>query len=420
MLKAEHRLAVGRGHLDTRRALDSQGGKESIYPVKLEIYWNKKRRYYSISVDPCSKSDWEKVKAGKRLTDFQQGIHDDVQIIEAEAAKVIKELNGSFSFENFKETFFIDRSVDKNDAYAAFQAYIDKLIKEGRKSTAVSYECALTSLKKFKPSLSLDEVTPPFLQRYEDWMLGQGRSQNTIGMYLRSFRSVLNVAKSKGYIDEKSYPFGKTSHGKYQIPASQNVKKALTKEEIQLIKDYEAKPGSRAEAARDWWLFAYFTNGLNVKDIAHLKWENIDYESGMVRFVRKKTERSKKGNSRQIQAALNDFTKAVIAQYGKNGAQDDFVFPILKKRMTPDEAYNATQNFTRKINKGMKVVAEDLGITKPTTTYAARHSFATILYRSGVSVGKISSALDHSSARVTQNYLDHTTDGEVKDMASLL
>ncbi len=53
----------------------------------------------------------------------------------------------------------------------------------------------------------------------------------------------------------------------------------------------------------------------------------------------------------------------------------------------------------------MKVIASTLGIESNVTTYAARHSFATILQRSGVPISFISEALGHGNVQTTQNYL---------------
>jgi site-specific recombinase XerD len=68
----------------------------------------------------------------------------------------------------------------------------------------------------------------------------------------------------------------------------------------------------------------------------------------------------------------------------------------------------------------MKIIANDLGITRDVTTYAARHSFATILQRSGVSVEFISEALGHSNVKTTQNYLGGFEDDRKKEVAKLL
>ena len=53
----------------------------------------------------------------------------------------------------------------------------------------------------------------------------------------------------------------------------------------------------------------------------------------------------------------------------------------------------------------MKIIAKTLNILNDVTTYAARHSFATVLQRSGVGTEFISEALGHSNVKTTQNYL---------------
>ena len=53
----------------------------------------------------------------------------------------------------------------------------------------------------------------------------------------------------------------------------------------------------------------------------------------------------------------------------------------------------------------MKIIAQDLGIKNKATTYSARHSFATILQRSGVDTSFISEALGHSNVQTTADYL---------------
>ena len=68
----------------------------------------------------------------------------------------------------------------------------------------------------------------------------------------------------------------------------------------------------------------------------------------------------------------------------------------------------------------MKAIAKTLGIENDVTTYAARHSFATILQRSGASTDFISEALGHSNVRTTQNYLAGFEDEAKKDTVKAL
>ena len=116
-------------------------------------------------------------------------------------------------------------------------------------------------------------------------MLTNGNSISTVGIYLRSLRAIYNVQN----IDKSVYPFGKGKN-KYSIPTSKNTKKALAIEEIAKIYHYKAEPNSTKEMAKDYWIFLYLCNGMNVKDFCLLKWENI--ESDMLVYKRAKTERS--------------------------------------------------------------------------------------------------------------------------------
>ncbi len=54
----------------------------------------------------------------------------------------------------------------------------------------------------------------------------------------------------------------------------------------------------------------------------------------------------------------------------------------------------------------MKLIATDLGLDKNITTYTARHTFSTVLKRSGASVEFIQEALGHTGKSTTEAYLD--------------
>lgn len=54
----------------------------------------------------------------------------------------------------------------------------------------------------------------------------------------------------------------------------------------------------------------------------------------------------------------------------------------------------------------MRKIKTKLGIEKKVTTYVARHTFSTVLKRSGVSTEFIQESLGHTDIRTTENYLD--------------
>lgn len=82
-----------------------------------------------------------------------------------------------------------------------------------------------------------------------------------------------------------------------------------------------------------------------------------------------------------------------------------FIFPVLENGLDPLRERQLIQQLTQVINSHMEAIAKSLEISSDVTTYAARHSFATILQRSGASTECISEALGHSNVRTTQNYL---------------
>ena len=69
-----------------------------------------------------------------------------------------------------------------------------------------------------------------------------------------------------------------------------------------------------------------------------------------------------------------------------------------------------------KVNINLKLIAAQLGVEGNLTTYVARHSFASVLKKSGVNIALISEALGHSDIATTQIYLD-SFDNEQVDAA---
>lgn len=85
---------------------------------------------------------------------------------------------------------------------------------------------------------------------------------------------------------------------------------------------------------------------------------------------------------------------------------NNFIFPVLEPGLTPLRQYELVQLFVSFVNEWMRRIAEKLGINKKTTTYVARHTFSTVLKRSGASTEFIQEALGHTDLKTTENYLD--------------
>jgi integrase/recombinase XerD len=247
-------------------------------------------------------------------------------------------------------------------------------------------------------------------------LLAKNRSITTVGIYLRPLRAIINQAIEEGEFSREVYPFGKR---RYQIPSSRNIKKALTLDEIGRIARFQAIPGTWWERARDMFMFSYFANGINMKDILKLKYANIDGE--YVRFVRAKTHRTNRSNSTSISFHLSKELNDIINRLGnKNIQADNYIFPVLTDGITPEKEMADVQQFIQMINTYLKKIAEQVGIEKKVTTYFARHSFATVLKKSGMSPLFISESLGHTSLKTTEIYLDSFEDETKKQVSEFL
>lgn len=404
--------------MDSKKAhikviLDKRRQKKSgLYPLKLRVTFNRERRYHSLPIDDLSEEDWNKLESGSvRKIDLIE-LKNEIKEIELKGEKVAKGID-PFRFQTFEKLMFTQ--YDNMDVYGRIEEYRAKLRKNGKAGTESSYKDALNSFKKFSKKLTLDQVTVEWLQSYETWMTSQGRSKTTVGFYLRNLRNIYNEAIEDGAVPLSSYPFGKR---KYQIPKGKNIKKALTKEQVDQLAEYECNSDTFESFAKDYWMFSYLCGGINLKDIARLKFNNIDGDT--LRFMRKKTE-STSGTEVLISAPLHTKAKEIIERIGnKRVNDDDLIFPILKQGISPEEELAITRQFNKQINKYMKRIGEDLNFHLKLTFYVARHTFSTILKRKGYSTEMISEALGHTELKTTSVYLDSFEDSVKREYVDAL
>jgi integrase/recombinase XerD len=224
------------------------------------------------------------------------------------------------------------------------------------------------------------------------------RSRTTLSIYLRSLRAVFNEAIEEKEISSDIYPFGKK---RYKVPKVKNVKKALTAD--QLKKLFNAKPENEyQEKARAFWFFSYSCNGMNIKDIAELKWGALDGDT--IVYYRAKTINTAEV-IKPIIVYLNDYTISVIEKYCNDDTYpDNYIFPIISKSQSKVDQRRAIKNFTRLINQHLKKLASALELPEEISTYWARHSFATNAIRKGASMEFVSEAFNHGDLSTTKNY----------------
>jgi integrase/recombinase XerD len=197
------------------------------------------------------------------------------------------------------------------------------------------------------------------------------------------------------------YPFGRR---KYIIPTGRNMKRALNIDQIRQIFHYQTEAGSSLEKAKDFWMFSYLCNGMNMADVARLRWFNVSPDT--ISFQREKTKRTKRDKPIAIMVVRNPQINALIAKWGKAEAKtyNGYLFGILALTDQREPARLKVELFTHFVNEWMKGLGKELCFDLSVTTYVPRHSFATILVRSGAPLAMAKQTLGHASIATTEKY----------------
>lgn len=375
--------------LDTRREK-----KSGLYPIKIRVTYLRDRKYYSTGKE-LSPSAWDKLPANKSRAamETKTSIENSFNIVRDHVEAIA--FSGDFSFDNLNQRL---KKATNDTVNTAFKAKIANLKANDMIGNSMIYDTVLKGLERFAgANIPYHSITADWLKRYEKFLLSENKSYSTIGIHMRTLRAVLNEAKRVGIIKESAYPFGRD---KYEVKTAEGRKMALTLEQIGQIVRYD--DGSPATAKyRDYWLFLYLCNGINVADFVKLKYSNI--QNGEIFFVRQKTERTIR-TRKEIRAIVTEEMQAIINRWGNPPRLNSYIFPVLNGHEDAVTTKKKTQYLTRAINKRMAMIGKKLEIGN-ISTYTARHSFATVLKRSGANIAYISESLGHNSLQTTETYL---------------
>ncbi len=376
--------------LDERRALEN-----NCYPVRFRITHNRVVKYYSSGYS-FTPDEWDNLpdSRSKNNIETRNLIISGFEFIEG----FVKDLKNDFTFELLN----IRMGRGKADSvFDVFEAKKNQLYEDGKLNTSDWYKYAAKNLYDFtKKDLKFKDITVNFLNKYEKWLIENKKSYTSISMYMRALQSIVNEGIKQGYLSKNLYPFGKDKD-KYQIPSENTRKLALTLAQIKQVLDYPLVTENELRC-RDLWFFSYLCNGANIVDILQLKYSDIS--NGEVSFYRQKTI-TKTKNKQKIYATVVPEMETIINKWGNPDRKPgNYIFPILKPGLTPVEILLQTKNTTHLINDKMTKIGLALGIGK-ITTYTARHSYATVLKRSGANISYISESLGHTDLSTTENYL---------------
>ena len=401
----------------TMRADDS-------YPVKIIVYHEGDNRKYGLKKrTSLTEQEWEKVNSKNLKNENLIKIKKYIESEKRRAEDIIKLIDDSFSFDLFRSLFCPSKHISNNQQeeintlWEIWETHIKNLKKENRIGLSENYRDSLKSFKRHSPEITINEITPKYLERYEKWMIENNRSTTTISMYVRNLCAILNMAIRDNLFSKEAYPFGKKSDGKYEIPYGRNKKKAINVDFLKILKSAQCVTEEQ-EFAKDIWFFSLYCNGMNMVDIFNLKYKDI--QDDFFYFFRKKTSLTRK-NQKAIEIYISKEVHDIIAKWGNSDkSPENYVFNVFSDLMTPEEQFRVKKNKIRSINSYMKNLCKKNDLNIKISTYFARHSFATLLKNSGTSIEEIAEGLGHGDVRVTRDYLDSFPKEHKKETAKKL
>ncbi len=387
------------------------------HPLMLRIAQNGKSTYKSLKISVAAKHwDFERnvPKPNNPNKDLIQKI-----ILKTKLDYQQKILEKKANSEEFTASSLINEQKEEIKAKTVEEFYlslIEDLKQKGRIGNSYAYLNSYNTLRNFnkgkKLNYTFSHIDVSFCKKFEDWMRSKGNKDTTLSYQFRTLRATYNKAIEAKIVAREKNPFieYKLSHFN-----TKTIKRALSKNDILKIINADCTGQSKLrQLTHDLFSFSYLCGGISFVDIANLTRQNI-VENRLI-YRRQKTH----GN---INLLLSKEASTIIAKYSTYQQEAEYLFPILhcKRHITPMQKSNRVHKICHQVNSELRAFAKELGITAEVTTYVARHSFATILKKSGVNIGIISQALGHQDIKTTQIYLSKFDNEQVDDaMKNLL
>lgn len=290
-----------------------------------------------------------------------------------------------------------------------YQELIEQCKSNDKCGNRLIYKSSYNSLKVFTKNqldIPFSAIDVSWLNKYEKWLRSKGNKETTMSLMFRTLRSAYNKAIKAKCARKSDYPFDEYKINKFD---TKTQKRAIAKTEVLKFTKEVDNIGKRqyVQLSKDIFIFSYLCGGINFTDIANLTKANIT--NGRLHYIRQKT-------GKLIKLGISEEAMQIIKKY--ESESKGYLFPILNTNIhkTPLQKQNRIHKMLGKINKNLKLIAAQLNVDANMTTYVARHSFASVLKKSGVSIALISEALGHSDLSTTQVYLD-SFDNEQIDAA---
>lgn len=344
--------------------LRNRPDKKGYCLVRVVVQDKGKRVYIPLSLKILP-SDWDSEKQKVKPSHSNASTINNVlklKISDLQAALATQSLKGNLSLEAIA-----GRKINKTSFRSFAGSCLDKWEKSKSVNSIRAYTSMLRKVIEFDKDVSVEDVSPDWLARYEShcWTeCGPGGTLKRV-----AFVSViLKEAIRQGLIDRDPFMI-------YKKPAKKNPPKVwLTMDEMCIIEQNACKTKSDIIRKTSYWFLLACYTGLRYSDIEKFDPKKNIQDGRLILYTQKTDE--------VVSIKLTPKIKELIKIVSKMG-------PVYSNQ---------------KINQYLKAVAHLAKINKLLTFHAARHSFAVNCANLGISQEVAAKLLGHSDLKTTAIY----------------
>lgn len=357
--------------------------------IQIEAYLERRRMYVSthIYIYP---SQWDDVKR-------EICCHPHAEELNWMIAERMTELEGkeialwksgrNISLRALKEEV-------RNASAPQFLPFMASEIEKGRirESTRENRYTTYYLLKEYCEELTIGELTPYFVSKFESWMCTKGYHTNTIAKHLTHLRIYVNAAILRGLMSEEDNPFHKR-----RISHRPFTHTHLTPFELEKLERLAVLPKQQhLRHILDAFLFCCYT-GLRYSDFVQLTAANIQRGTTHT-WINTESQKTGASISLPIDLLFEGKALALLNRYSDN----------------MDAFFHLPPNST--VDKRLQRIAQHAGIRKHFSFHSARHTNATLLLMQGVNVTTVQRLLGHKNVKTTMNYCEVINQTIIKEL----
>lgn len=271
---------------------------------------------------------------------------------------------------------------------SSLEQYLEHL-SLGRNLSPLTVSANQRDIKQFIQSLSKGEQTPvksiteQNVRTYLMTRAANGVSAKSLARYRSHLKNFFAYLKHQKFIDNNPVELVQTPKIKRKLPDVLDVDTVFKL--VNISADSEIAVRDKAI------LELFYSSGLRLSELSQLRWQDLDFDSGLVRVLGKGNKERLVPVGKMAQKALLTW-RPIASMWNQN--DDDFVF--ISQR--------GGQLKHRSIQARVKHWAQQQGLWERVYPHLLRHSFASHILESSSDLRSVQEMLGHADLSTTQIY----------------